>query len=238
MKILAGGIMHESNTFAATPANRRRFEEGSFAVGNAIIPIWKDAHHEFGGFIEGSQRFGFDLISSVMAWATPSGPVDDGVLDEVADKIIADARATKPDGVLLALHRAMVTEKHLSGDKEVLRRVREAIGKLPLVASLDFHANCDPRMADYADALVGYQTYPHVDQRQRGRLAADILVRTIRGQIKPVTHIAKRPMIANILGQATEREPMRTLMAEAREAELQTGMLSMSVMGGFSYADV
>lgn len=238
MKILAGGIMHESNTFAATPATRKRFEEGSFAQGNAIIPIWKDAHHEFGGFIEGSQRFGFDLIPSVMAWATPSGPVDDTVLDEFVAKIVADARAAKPDGVLLALHGAMVTGKYPSGDTEVLRRVREAVGQLPLVASLDFHANCDPRMADYADALVGYQTYPHVDQRQRGRLAAEILVRTIRGEIQPVTYIAKRPMIANILGQATEREPMRTLMAEAREGERQAGMLSMSVMGGFYYADV
>lgn len=238
MKILAGGIMHESNTFAATPATRKRFEEGSFAQGNAIIPIWKDAHHEFGGFIEGSQRLGFDLIPSVMAWATPSGPVDDAVLDEVVAKIVADARAARFDGVLLALHGAMVTGKYPSADTEVLRRVREVIGKLPLVASLDFHANCDPRMADHADALVGYQTYPHVDQRQRGRLAAEILVRTIRGEFKPVTYIAKRPMIANILGQATEREPMRTLMAEAREGERQAGMLSMSVMGGFYYADV
>jgi microcystin degradation protein MlrC len=238
MKILAAGIMHESNTFAATPAARKRFVEGSFAFGNAIIPIWTDAHHEFGGFIEGAERFGFELIPSVMAWATPSGPVDDAVLDEVVDKILADFTATTPDGVLLALHGAMVTKKHSSADTEVLRRVREKIGKLPLVASLDFHANCDPRMADYADALVGYQTYPHVDQRQRGRMAADLLARMVRGEIKPVTHIAKRPMIANILGQATEREPMRTLMAEAREAERQAGLLSISVMGGFYYADV
>jgi microcystin degradation protein MlrC len=120
-----------------------------------------------------------------------------------------------------------------------LRRVREAIGPdVPLVASLDFHANCDPRMAEYANALVGYQTYPHVDQRQRGLLAAELLVRTVRGEIKPVTHIARRPMIANILGQATDREPMNGLMATAREAERRPGVLSVSVMGGFYYADV
>jgi len=114
----------------------------------------------------------------------------------------------------------MVTPKHPSADTEVLRRVREAIGPgVPLVASLDFHANCSPDMAQYADALVGYQTYPHVDQRQRGLLAAELLVRTVRKEIRPVTHIAKRPMIANILGQATDREPMKGLMAAAREAE-------------------
>ena len=239
MRLLLAGLMHESNTFAATPADRRRFEHGSLAVGPAVLPIWKDAHHEFGGFIAGAARFGYDPVPSVMAWATPSGPVDDAVLDEVVDRIIADYRAAPTDGVLLALHGAMVTAKHPSADTEVLRRVREAIGPdVPLVASLDFHANCDPRMADFANALVGYQTYPHVDQRQRGLLAAELLVRTIRGEIEPVTHIAKRPMIANILGQATDREPMRGLMAAARAVERRPGVLSTSVMGGFYYADV
>jgi microcystin degradation protein MlrC len=133
----------------------------------------------------------------------------------------------------------MVTRKHPSADTEVLRRIRSAVGlAMPLVASLDFHANCDPRMADHADALVGYQTYPHVDQRERGLLAAQLLARMIRKEIRPVTHIAKRLMIANILGQATDREPMKSLMAAARSAERRQGMLSVSVMGGFYYADV
>jgi microcystin degradation protein MlrC len=239
MRILIAGVMHESNTFACVPAGRRRFEEGSLAFGQDVIPIWQDAHHEFGGFIEGADRFGFDLVPSIMAWATPSGPVDDAVLDEVVDRISADFRKAPTDGVLLALHGAMVTAKHPSGDTEVLRRIREEIGPgIPLVASLDFHANCDPRMAEYANALVGYQTYPHVDQRQRGLLAAELLARTVRGEIKPATHIAKRPMIANILGQATDREPMKGLMAAARQVERQPGVLSVSVMGGFQYADV
>jgi microcystin degradation protein MlrC len=239
MRILIAGLMHESNTFAANPTDRRRFERGSLAAGLDVIDIWKEAHHEFGGFIESADRFGYDLVPSVMAWATPSGPVDDGVVDEIVDRILADYRTAPTDGVLLALHGAMVTAKHPSADTEVLRRIREAIGpEVPLVASLDFHANCDPRMAEYANALVGYQTYPHIDQRQRGLLAAEMLARTVRGEICPVTHIAKRSMIANILGQATDREPMKGLMAAARDAERRPGILSVSVMGGFQYADV
>jgi microcystin degradation protein MlrC len=239
MRILIAGLMHESNTFSTTPASRRRFEEGSLAFGADVIPIWKDAHHEFGGFIEGASRYGYEMVPSVMGWATPSGPVDDAVLDEVVDRIVVDCGSAKLDGVLLALHGAMVTKKHPSADTEVLRLVRAAVGReMPLVASLDFHANCDPRMAEFANALVGYQTYPHVDQRQRGLLAAELLTRMIRREIRPVTHIAKRPMIANILGQATDREPMKGLMAAAREAEKRRGVLSVSVMGGFYYADV
>lgn len=239
MRILIAGLMHESNTFAATPADRRRFEDGSLAVGPHVVPVWTDAHHEFGGFIAGADRYGYELAPSVMAWATPSGPVDDAVLDEVVDRIIADYRKAPTDGVLLALHGAMVTARHASADTEVLRRVREAIGPdVPLVASLDFHANCDSRMAAYVNALVGYQTYPHIDQRQRGLVAAELLARTVRGEVRPVTYIAKRPMIANILGQATDREPMTGLMAAARTAEQRPGVLSVSVMGGFQYADV
>src|SRR4051812_41348492 len=153
MKLLIAGLMHESNTFSSTRADRRRFEQGSLAFGPDVIPIWKDSHHEFGGFIEGAGRFGYELVPSVMAWATPSGAVDDAVLDEVVGRIIADCRANPLDGVLLALHGAMVTPKHPSADAEVLHRVREAIGpSVPLVASLDFHANCAPDMAKYANA--------------------------------------------------------------------------------------
>jgi microcystin degradation protein MlrC len=239
MRILIGGIMHESNTFASTRADRRRFLESSLAAGPDILPVWKSAHHEVGGFIEGAESYGYELVPSIMAWATPSGPVEDAVLDEVTERLIADGRKSRIDGVLLALHGAMVTPKHASADTEVLRRVRTGVGPhIPLIASLDFHANCDPAMAEYADALVGYQTYPHIDQRQRGLLAAELLTRTIRNEIRPVCQIAKRPMMANILGQATDREPMKGLLIAAREAEQRSGMLSISVMGGFSYADV
>ena len=100
MRILIAGLMHESNTFAATPADRRRFEEGSLAAGPDVLPIWKDAHHEFGGFIEGAGRFGYDPVPSVMAWATPSGPVADAVLDEVVDRTVTDYRKAPTDGVL------------------------------------------------------------------------------------------------------------------------------------------
>ena len=104
MRIVAGGIMHESNTFASTKADRQRFLDGSLAAGADVIPIWREAHHEYGGFIEGAGRFHYELAPSVMAWATPSGPVDDAVLDEVTDRLIADSLASPPDGVLLALH--------------------------------------------------------------------------------------------------------------------------------------
>lgn len=238
MRIAIGGIMHESNTFAPQSADRQRFEEGSLTTGDAMLPVWQDAHHEMGGFIAGANTYGYELIPTVMAWATPAGPVTDDVLDEVTSAIIVEAKQAHADGLLIALHGAMVTANHPSADTEVLRRLREAFPDKPIVASLDYHGNVSPGMAVYANALVGYQTYPHIDQRERGLLAAQLLTRAIKKEIRPVTAVAKRAMILNLLGQDTKREPMSSLMAKARQAERRPGMLSVSVMAGFPYADV
>jgi len=239
MRIAIGGIMHESNTFAAQATNLDSFREGSLTHGPAMMPVWRNAHHETGGFIEGAAKFGFDLVPLGMAWATPAGPVADDFFEHFCDTLVTGIRMAKPDGVLIALHGAMVTPKYPSADTEVLRRVREAVGTdVPLAASLDFHGNIAPAMADYANILVGYQTYPHIDQRARGLLAAELQTRTLSGEARAVTRVAKPPMILNLLGQDTAREPMKTLMAKARAAEKRPGVLSVSLMAGFPYADV
>src|ERR1700722_6198104 len=104
MRIAIGGIMHESNTFAAAPTDRRKFEEGSLTRGDAMLPVWRDAHHELGGFIAGAERLRYALCPPAMAWATPAGPVDDAVIDEVVGEIVEGCRRVSADGLLLALH--------------------------------------------------------------------------------------------------------------------------------------
>ena len=148
-------------------------------------------------------------------------------------------RRSGADGLLLALHGAMVTGRYADADGEMLRRLRVELGpELPIVATLDYHANVSAAMAEHADALIGYQTYPHVDQRERGLVAAGLMARTVRGEVRPVTAVAQPALIVPILGQATDREPMRSLLWEARTTEQRAGMLSVSVMAGFPYADV
>jgi microcystin degradation protein MlrC len=239
MRIAVGGIMHESNTFLPLVTRRAQFEEGSLTSGGAIAQAWQAAHHEMGGFLAGAREFGFEVVPTTMAWATPAGPVDDAVLDEVVAGIVEACRRSSPDGLLVALHGAMVTGRHPSGDTEVLRRLRAELGqKLPIIVSLDYHGNVTPEMGELANGIVGYQTYPHVDQRQVGLKAAEIIARTVRGEVRPVCAVAKPPMILNLLGQDTSREPMRSLMQRAREVERRPGMLSVSIMAGFPYADV
>lgn len=239
MRIAIGGFMHESNTFAALPADLGRFREGSLTYGQAVVSTWREAHHEVGGFIVAGERLGVELAPVAMALATPAGPVTDDFFEHLCDTLVTGCKLARPEGVLLALHGAMVTPRFPAADAEVLRRVREAIGpEIPLAATLDFHGNITPGMGDSADILIGYQTYPHIDQRARGELAMELLVRAVRKEIRPVTYVAKPRMLLNLLGQETDREPMRGLMAEARAAEKRPGMLSVSLMAGFPYADV
>jgi microcystin degradation protein MlrC len=192
-----------------------------------------------GGFIAASEQLEFDIVPIAMATATPSGPVTDEFFEHMCDVLVTGCRTANPDGVLIALHGAMVTPRFPAADSEVLRRLRAGIGPdIPLAATLDFHGNVSPAMAESANILVGYQTYPHIDQRQRGRLAAELLTRAVGKEVRPVCHIAKPPMLLNLLGQDTGREPMMGLMNQARAAEKQPGVLSVSLMAGFPYADV
>src|SRR5438132_6662763 len=128
MRIAIAGFMHESNTFNPVVTDHAAFEAQSLVFGADLIDEWRDAHHEVGGFLEAANVDGFEAIPIVMAWATPSGPVADSVFEEVIGHIIEGVQRHRPDGLLLALHGAMVAESYSDADGEVLARLRQAVG--------------------------------------------------------------------------------------------------------------
>jgi microcystin degradation protein MlrC len=170
-----------------------------------------------------------------MAVATPSGPVEAGAFERLY-QMLEDA-LPPADGLLLALHGAMFCEAFPDADGEIVSRLRQRLGAdYPIVVTHDFHANISNRMAGDSTALVVYQTNPHVDQRSRGLLAAQIMARTVRGEIRPVQTIARPPMICPIMGQNTSRQPLKSILARA--VEMERTALAVSVAGGYQYADV
>jgi microcystin degradation protein MlrC len=231
--------MHESNTFNPLRTDRAAFAAQSLCFGPALLDEWRDAHHEVGGFLEAAAAEGFEPLPIVMAWATPSGPVTDDVFDEVTGAIIDGVRRERPDGLLLALHGAMVAESHLDADGETLARLRQALGAaFPIVVTFDLHGNLSDRLIGACTAAVAYRTNPHVDQRECGRRAARLLARTLRGEVRPRTALAKPPLLVNIMVQDTSAEPLKAFMDEARALEKQPGILAASLLPGFAYADV
>jgi microcystin degradation protein MlrC len=239
MRIAVAGFMHESNTFNPILADRAAFKAQSLTYGPALMDEWREAHHEVGGFITALEESGDDIVPIVMAWATPSGPVRDAVLDEVTGAIVKEIERQRPDGLLLALHGAMVVESHRDGDGEVLERLRRALGRdFPIVVTLDLHGNLSERLVANCQATVAYRTCPHVDQRECGRRAAELLRRMLRGEIRPTQALAKPPMIVNIMVHDTSCEPLRSFMAQAQALEQQPGILRVNLLPGFAYADV
>jgi microcystin degradation protein MlrC len=143
------------------------------------------------------------------------------------------------DGLLLALHGAMVSEDYASADSETLRRVRESITpNTPLILSLDMHANIAPPMVALPSATIAYRTYPHVDQRERGIECARLLARTLRGEVRPVQAHCKLPLLIHIVQQYTGAGPMAEILREVERVAAMPGILSASVAPGYIYADV
>lgn len=240
MRIAIAGFLHESNTFTPETTSRRHFEESFLHHGPELIPVWRDAHHELGGFIAGCEADALEIVPLIAAWATPKGPVTEDAYESIAGALLERLAGAGPiDGILLALHGAMVAEHLTSADSETVQRVRQAVGlDVPIILSLDMHANIAPPMVHVPDATVAYRTYPHVDQRDRGIECARILRRAIAGDVQPAQAAVKLPLLIHIVQQHTSSGPMAEVMQEVDRIASLPGILSASVAPGYIYADV
>ena len=238
-RVAVGGLFHESNTFCPVPAGLPAFAGRERARGEGLVALYRDAHHELGGFIEASEALGLALQPTQYAAASPCGRVTDEAFETICAELLDDLAGTDPDGIYLALHGAMVTETHDDAEGELLRRVRQQFGdKLPLVVTLDWHTNVSAAMVEHSDALVIYRTYPHLDQRWIGRRAGQLLGGMLNGELRPTQALAAPPLILNLKAQETSAEPMRSVVALADEMGRRPEMLVSNIAGGFPYADV
>jgi microcystin degradation protein MlrC len=240
-RIAVAAFMHESNGFATGRTTLADFETGGLDFGPSIVRRWSEAHHEIGGFFEAAETFAFEPIPAVTAWAMPSGKVDRATYDHLIDRLLASLRGCGAvEGVLLALHGAMVVEGlEGSADARTTAAVRRLIGPdLPLIVTLDYHANIASELTDSADAIVVYQTYPHVDQRERGLRAGELMARSVRSGKRPKSFVQPLPMLVHLLAQNTNRDPVKALLAEARAAvDATPGLDELQFVAGFPYAD-
>ena len=203
-------------------------------AGEAMRERWTGAHHELGGFFAGCAAEGLEAVPGFATYAVPSGTIAAEDFERLADSLI---NAIQPvDGILAALHGATVSEAFPDADGEILRRIRARVGPdLPIVVTLDLHANISQQMLAHCNAIVAYRTNPHLDQRERGDDAARLLAGIFRGDVKPVMALATPPLAVPISAQNTAN---LFLFDDLREVLNWPGILSASVALGFYYADV
>jgi microcystin degradation protein MlrC len=240
-RIAIAAFMHESNGFAAGRTSESDFALGGLDTGEAIRCRWAEAHHEIGGFFEAADRFDFEPVPALSAWAMPSGMLEKNAYDSILDRLLASLRGCGAiDGVLLALHGAMVVDGlEGSADAHTAKQVRQAIGpKTPLIVTLDYHANVSPALAEAADGVIVYRTYPHIDQRERGIRAGELIQRAIRTATNPVTFVRPLPVLVHLLAQNTNRNPVLSLNRAADVIRDATpGLADLQFVAGFPYAD-
>ena len=240
MRIATGCISHETSTFTPVVTPRESFFARYGAVyGTAIIEKFRGTNSPTGGFIEGAEAHGFELIPTIFAAAQPSGPAPRVVFDDLLDELLTGiAAAGTIDGVLLELHGAMVAEGVDDGEGHILAAVRDLVGPAtPIVVQLDIHSSVSQRMVEMADVLIGRESYPEVDMAARGRECADVLVRILTQGVRPTMALHRLPMIWG-MNQVTAHPPMNAAIAELHRIEAQPGVVCGSIATGFPLSDV
>ncbi len=240
MRLLAAMFKHETNTFSPVPTRTERFfgYRPGMLAGQAAIDAHRGTGSGLGGFIAVADEAGATIEVAVAAEANPSGPVEDDAYEAIAKPILDAVRAGGWDAILLDLHGAMVTRSHEDGEGELLRRIREIDPRTPIGVVMDMHANVYDAIVRNATVVTGYHTYPHVDVREAGMRAAQVILRTLRGEVKPVMTWANRPMLPHVMRQGTHAEPNRSLQAACLEHERAGRALACSVFVGFPHADI
>lgn len=234
------GLLHESNTFVANQTVRSDFEADLLLKGEPIRAAMENAPHEVGGFFQGLADAGIEAVPIFLARALPYGTIAADAFTALVEELLEGVRSSgQLDGILAAPHGATVAENHPDADGYWLERLREEVGTgVPIVATMDPHANLSQRMVDATDALIAYASNPHLDQRETGVKAASLLSRMLDGSVAPVQRAVFPALAINIQTQNTSEEPLRSFYSFASDSCDVEGVLSHSIVLGFPYADV
>jgi len=242
MRIAIGGVQHETNTFAATRAQFADFVAADawpgLTRGTGLIEAVRGINLPIAGFIDEARRASHELRPLSWCAAQPSGPVTRDAFERISFVLLEDLRSQLPvDAVYLDLHGAMVAEHLDDADGELLMRVREAVGEsLPVVASLDLHANVSDAMLQAASLMVAYRTYPHVDMAATGARAARLLP-ALAGSAPLVRAWRHLDFLIPLAWQCTLIAPLKELMQEAIAATAGD-VVALEIAPGFPLADV
>ncbi len=243
-RIAFGGFQHETNTFAPSKATYDDFlKPGAWpglSRGEALFDAIAGINIPVAGYVEAARAQGHELLPLTWTNATPSAHVTEDAYERIAAMLLEDLAALKNlDALYLDLHGAMVAEHVDDGEGELLRRVRDLVGPdLPLVVSLDLHANVTPEMVELSDCLDIYRTYPHVDMAATGRRCAQHLDALLKGEGGRFKSFRQLPFMVPLTSGCTYEGPAKEIYREVKLLAQEPGVTAVSFACGFCAADV
>lgn len=232
---------HESHTFSPVKTGIEDFRKEGYHRGEEIIDVYQNTRTECGGFIDALREQKAEMVPLVTARAVPSGTVTREAYEVIKNDLLRAIRsAGRLDGILLALHGAMVVEGVSDPETAMLKEIRSLVGdEIPIATTLDLHANVSEQMIQYTPLHFGFKTYPHVDMYEQGRIATEVLFRSLNEGTRYVCSLAKLPLLLPSINMRTDSGPMHDLVEQAKEAERnRQEVVAVTVFGGFPYSDI
>ncbi len=236
MRVFAGGISTETNTFSPMPTGLADFD-----IARAADLDESGQMGGFGGpfniFRQRCQERGWDYRFSLYASAQPAGTTVRGVYESLRDELLEALQAALPvDIVLLPLHGAMVAEGYDDCETDIATRAREIAGPGAKIGiELDLHCDLTQELIDAVDAVVIFKEYPHTDINERAEELFAIIAAAAEGATSPTMALYDCRMIGLFL---TPFEPMRGFVDDMIAREADPVVLSLSLAHCFPWADV
>ena len=236
-RVLVAEFMHETNTFSVQLTDEAAFRNAGCYEDEEVAGAFRGTRTAMGAAFEAAEKFGWDLVHPLVAHANPSGRVTNEAFEAFSSRIVMASQGV--DGILLHLHGAMATESSDDGEGLLLARLRAAVGdEIPVVVILDLHATVTSAMADNANALISYRTYPHIDEYERMWQGAELLRKLLKEGIRPRVALARRPILYALDGGRTTSPVFGELLRRGDAIETSGEALVVSIQAGFSSADV
>ncbi|MCW5850309.1 MAG: M81 family metallopeptidase [Anaerolineae bacterium] len=240
MRIAIGELKQETNSFSPLPTTLTAFEEQYVRRGDELLTQFGDARVEIPAMLDTLRAAGAEPVPLLAAFAVARAALTRPTFDLLLGELLDRLRAALPvDGVLLALHGATAVEDDPDAEGAILAAVRAVVGPdLPIGVSLDLHGHITPRMVQHATFLIGYQEYPHIDMYETGERAARLLLATLAGERRPVTALARRPLLVNAVNGRTSDGPLHAVYLRARQMERDGEVLHASLFPVQPWLDV
>ncbi len=239
IRIAVGQISSESNHFVPGRADPKFFRTtGYWHEGDELFRL-AETDTEVGGILHAAKNA--EIVPLLATRGNSSSVLSDKCWRQMKAGLLGRLkRAGRVDGVVISHHGSMAVESVDDPEGDLAAEISAIIGpKTPFAMTLDLHGNVTRRMVKNTNIICGYETYPHQDARRTGERATKLLLRTIRGEIRPVMAHVQLPMILTAFRASTfGNGPFAQLMKSARAMEKRPGILSTSLFFVGSYIDV
>lgn len=240
LRIAFARIAQESHALSPLRTTIEDFRRFHYLEGPALLRACGRLAPEAKNFARNAELSGFvratsdhDAVEPIplfSAWAIPAGPLDAATFAHFRDRLRDDLRAAGPlDGLFLSLHGAMNADGVLDPEAELIAAAREVIGDRPIAATFDLHGHLTPPKVAGLDILIAYRTNPHRDHAKVGRKAGDLLIRSLRGAIKPTSAWRSLPMLLGGGPTIDFMQPMRGIFAELDRLERDPRVLATNL---------